>query len=104
MPTRARRTLAYAIALVAFLTALSSLWAMKVSMPDNVYISYGLPAPWLRHQLVTIAGAVDRWLIDQQALATDVALWIVVSAVTVAALDWLRGRSSRRRADAAREG
>ena len=49
-----------------------------VSYPDNVHTVHGFPFVWGTHQLVTIAGSVDYWMVSQITLALDTALWLTI--------------------------
>ena len=49
-----------------------------VSMPDNVQNLHGFPMIWGTHQLVTIAGPVDTWMVSINALIIDLVLWLAI--------------------------
>ncbi len=68
-------TLAASIAMIFFMV-----YGVAVSMPDNVYTRHGLPFTWGRHQEVTIAGPVDTWTVELNAMLGDLIFW---SAVTM---------------------
>jgi hypothetical protein len=66
---------AASIAMITF-----TVYGFTTSMPDNVYTRHGLPFTWGRHQTVTIAGPVDKWTVELNALIGDLVFW---SAVTI---------------------
>ena len=68
-------TVAASIAMIFFMA-----YGVTESMPDNVNTRYGLPFTWGRHQHVTIAGPVDTWDVELNALIGDLVFW---SAVTL---------------------
>jgi len=68
-------TVAASAAMIAFMV-----YGATTSMPDNVYTSHGLPFTWGRHQQVTIAGPVDTWTVELNAMLGDLIFW---SAITM---------------------
>jgi hypothetical protein len=68
-------TVAASITMIVF-----TVYGFTESMPDNVYTRHGLPFTWGRHQTVTIAGPVDTWTVELNALIGDLVFW---SAVTM---------------------
>ena len=68
------RKTAYQVA-VAFLSLVALIYGRSVSFPDNVHTLHGLPLNWGVHQLVTIVGPVDTWMVNPVNLALDIAFW-----------------------------
>ena len=68
-------TVAASVAMIVFMS-----YGFTVSMPDNIYTKHGLPFVWGWHQQVTIAGPVDTWAVELNALIGDLVFW---SAVTL---------------------
>jgi len=66
---------AASVAMIVFMV-----YGVTASMPDNVYIRHGLPFTWGRHQMATIAGPVDTWTVELNAMLGDLMFW---SAVTM---------------------
>jgi hypothetical protein len=54
------------------------LYGRSVSYPDNVHSLHGLPLIWGTHQLVTIAGPVDYWMVSITNLAIDLVIWLAI--------------------------
>ena len=65
---------------VSIMMIVCMVYGVTASMPDNVYTRHGLPFTWGRHQTVTIAGPVDTWTVELNALLGDLIFW---SAVTI---------------------
>lgn len=63
------------------LLLVSVLYGYKVTYPDNVHLSYGFPMRWGTHQLITIAGPVDKWTINLMSLFIDLIIWLAVIVV-----------------------
>jgi len=57
-----------------------TVYGFTVSMPDNVYTRHGLPFTWGKHQMVTIAGPVETWTVELNAMLGDLIFW---SAITL---------------------
>jgi len=68
------RKTAYQVA-VALLSLVALIYGRSVSFPDNVHTLHGLPLNWGVHQLVTIVGPVDTWMVNPVNLALDIAFW-----------------------------
>jgi len=69
----------YAVA-ASIMMIVCMVYGFTVSMPDNVYTRYGLPFTWGKHQRVTIAGLVDTWTVELNAMLGDLIFW---SAITL---------------------
>ena len=55
--------------------------------PDYVHTSFGLPFVYATHTSNTIAGPVDTWDVDLNALSADLAFWMVgMVAIVIASL------------------
>jgi hypothetical protein len=54
------------------------LYGRPVNYPDNVNNQHGLPMVWGTHQLVTIAGPVDYWMVNITNLAIDLVIWVAI--------------------------
>ncbi len=62
-------------AAVALLALAALIYGGPVSFPDNVHTLHGLPLTWGTHQLVTIVGTVDTWMVNLVNLALDLVFW-----------------------------
>jgi hypothetical protein len=62
----------------SILMVVALLYGRPVSYPDNVQNLHGFPLVWGTHQLVTIAGPVDYWMISVIKLAVDLVTWIAL--------------------------
>jgi len=69
--------------MICLLTGLSGI---ERNMPDFVHVDFGLPIPWRRHTLNTIAGPVDKWELNLVAFAIDLVFWLVVIGSIMMAL------------------
>jgi hypothetical protein len=67
--------------IIGVLTVVALTYGWITSYPDNVNLSYGLPLRWGTHQLITIAGPVDTWRVDLQALLVDLLVWVALLIV-----------------------
>jgi hypothetical protein len=67
--------------IIGLLTVAALTYGWMTSYPDNVNLSYGLPLRWGTHQLITIAGPVDTWRVDLQALLVDLLVWVALLIV-----------------------
>jgi hypothetical protein len=72
-----RVALGYTLA-VSILMVFSMVYGFTVSHPDNVYTRHGLPVTWGRHQLVTIAGPADAWVVNLNAMLGDLVIWLAI--------------------------
>ena len=63
------------------LLLMSILYGFRVTYPDNIHVWYGLPLRWGTHQLITIAGPVDRWSVNLMSLFIDLIIWLAVIVV-----------------------
>ena len=76
-----------ALVVIAIVWAIASFVAMTygvlVSWPDYVHTNFGLPFTFATHTSITIAGPVDRWDMDVNALAMDLAFWLIGMTVIV---------------------
>ena len=61
---------------IAVIMLIAMLYGRHVSYPDNVHDLHGLPLDWGTHQLVTIAGPVDSWMVGLTNLAIDLVFWV----------------------------
>ena len=81
------RSATLALVAIAIVWAVASLVAMTygvlVIWPDYVHTNFGLPFTFATHTSITIAGPVDRWDMDLNALAMDLAFWLVGMTVIV---------------------
>ncbi|MBN2334646.1 hypothetical protein JXL21_03735 [Candidatus Bathyarchaeota archaeon] len=50
-------------------------YGFPTSVPDNAYTSHGLPFTWGRNQQITIAGPVDTWTVELNAMLIDLIFW-----------------------------
>lgn len=64
-----------AIALI-MIAAMS--YGRHVSFPDNVHELHGIPLVWGTHQLVTIAGPVDTWMVNLTNFVIDLVIWLAI--------------------------
>ena len=71
----------YAQIAAAILMVVALLYGRPVSYPDNVHNLHGFPLVWGTHQLVTIAGPVDYWMVSIINLAVDLLVWIALILV-----------------------
>jgi len=83
------------------IAVLAVTWGSMFDWPDNVHVNYGFPFVWATHTLVTIAGPVDKWNVNVEALIMDLALWLGSMVIVTAALLYLRDRKRPR--DAAKQ-
>jgi len=58
------------------------IYGRSVNFPDNVHTLHGIPLVWGTHQLVTIAGPVDTWMVNVTNLVIDLVIWLVIILVT----------------------
>ena len=75
-----RKTVFQAAVVLLALAAL--IYGRPVSFPDNVHTSHGLPLTWGVHQLVTIVGPVDTWMVNLINLALDLVFWFGLVILT----------------------
>ena len=68
----------------AVLTILAVTWGIMYYWPDYVHANYGFPFLWATHTLITIAGPVDIWKVNLQALFIDLVFWLGLMVVAVA--------------------
>lgn len=65
----------------------SMTYGILVSWPDYVHTNFGLPFAFAIHTSNTIAGPVDVWDVNVEALAADLAFWLIgLIALTLATL------------------
>ncbi len=67
---------------VALIMIVAMSFGRTISYPDNVHQLYGLPLAWGTHQLVTIAGPVDTWMVDITNLIIDLLIWMAIVMLT----------------------
>ncbi len=72
----------------------SMTYGAQVSMPDNLYTDYGFPLSFATHTTVNIAGAVDQWAVDLNALTGDLIFWVLGMIALVVVLALLQRKSS----------
>jgi len=65
----------------SILMLVALLYGRPVNYPDNVNNQHGFPLVWGTHQLVTIAGPVDYWMVSLTSLALDLVVWIALIVV-----------------------
>lgn len=77
---------------VAFLvlTILGLTWGSEFDWPDYVHVNYGFPFVWATHVLNTIAGPVDKWLVDIVAITLDLVFWLGLMIFIIAVVMRLR--------------
>jgi hypothetical protein len=85
------RKLTLAVAAAAVLWATASVAAMTsgalVNWPDYVHTNFGIPFTFAVHTSSTIAGPVDTWDMDLNALTADLAFWLIgMIAIVLAGL------------------
>ena len=68
--------------LVAVIMLVAMVYGRKVSFPDNVHVVHGLPLVWSTHQLVTIAGPVDKWRVNMANMIIDLVFWASLIILT----------------------
>ena len=59
------------------LALLAMSYGSRVNWPDFVHVNYGFPLTFAVHTLNTIAGPVNKWSLDSNALGLDVLFWII---------------------------
>lgn len=69
--------------LITCLSVFCLTWGIGYDWPDFYHIDYGLPVTWGRHTLNTIAGPVDRWGAQIEALVLDLGFWLGLQIVGV---------------------
>jgi len=62
--------------IIAVVMLIAMLYGRHVSYPDNVHDLHGLPLVWGTHQLVTIFGPLDSWMVNLTNLAVDLVFWV----------------------------
>lgn len=80
--------------LIACLSVFCLTWGFGYDWPDFYHIDHGLPLVWGRHTLSTIAGPVDRWGVQVEALVVDLAFWLGLQVLGVYALLRVEHRGS----------
>ena len=55
-------------------TILALTWGLVFDWPDYYHVNYGFPFMWATHTLNTIAGPVDIWHVNLQALVFNLCL------------------------------
>ena len=75
-----RRTVYQAAVALFALAAL--IYGRPVSFPDNVHTLHGLPLIWGVHQLVTIVGPVDTWMVNLVNLTLNLVFWFGLVLIT----------------------
>ncbi|TFH14024.1 hypothetical protein E4H04_10965 [Candidatus Bathyarchaeota archaeon] len=53
-----------------------------VNYPDNAHTLHGVPLVWGTHQLITIAGPVDTWIVSLTNMALDLLIWVSLILIT----------------------
>jgi len=77
------------------LTILAVTWGIMYNWPDFVHVNYGFPFVWATHTLNTIAGPVDLWRVNLQALFMDLALWLGIMIVAVTLILQISSRKAK---------
>ena len=67
---------------IALIMIAALIYGRPVNFPDNVHTLHGIPLVWGTHQLVTIAGPVDTWMVNVTNLVIDLVIWLVIILVT----------------------
>ena len=57
------------------------LYGRPINVPDNMQTLHGFPLVWGNHQLVTIAGPVDYWMVNITNLAVDLVIWLAIIVI-----------------------
>ena len=68
--------------LIGVLAALSLSYGRPNNMPDNIQRLHGLPLTWGVHQIATIAGPVDYWIIRITFLMIDLFFWFLLVIIS----------------------
>ena len=87
--TPRKLTLALAAAAVIWGVAFvgSMTYGAIVNWPDYVHTNFGIPFTFAVHTSSTFAGPVDSWDMDLNALAADLAFWLIgMVAIVLAGL------------------
>ncbi len=92
--SRATVVVVAAAALWGALFLFSMTYGAQVIMPDNVYTDYGFPLRFATHTTVNIAGAVDLWAMNPNALLGDLVFWFLGMMAFVVVLALLHRKSS----------
>ncbi len=70
----------------AIVTLLAVSAGIQYDWPDYVHVDHGVPLVWATHTLSTFAGPADTWTVNLTNLAVDLAIWLAIMIVIVAAL------------------
>jgi hypothetical protein len=72
--------------LIQFLVGLLSVFLISFGrpyrVPDNIQKLHGLPLTWGIHQIATIVGPVDTWMVRVSYLVIDMVFWIFLVIVS----------------------
>ncbi len=72
----------WGVATIAFLT-----YSTNAGTPDNLHADFGIPLTFAVHTTSNIAGPIDTWNVDMNALAGDLAFWLIgLIAIVLAGL------------------
>ena len=67
-----------AVAVVWGVASVASMtYGALVVWPDYVHTNFGIPFTFAVHTSNTIAGPVDTWDVDLNALAADLSFWLI---------------------------
>jgi len=73
-------------------TIAATLFGAFYNWSDYVHTDYGLPLTWATHTTSTFAGPANIWTVDTTALAADLAIWLIIMIVAVAAIQLVADR------------
>jgi hypothetical protein len=72
----------YIQGLIGVLAVVSVSYGRPHNMPDNIQRLHGLPLTWGIHQIATITGPVDFWIIRILYLIIDMFFWLFLVIFT----------------------
>lgn len=86
-PRKFTLALAAVAAIWGVVSFVSMTYGSLVSWPDYIHTNFGVPFTFAVHTSSTIAGPVDAWDMDLNALAADLAFWLTgMIAIVLAGL------------------
>ena len=47
-------------------------------LPDNVRTLYGFPLTWGIHQINSISGPDNKWIVNTDSLLVDLTIWVII--------------------------
>ncbi len=87
------------LSIVTFMAVWSAITVFAISYgafynwPDYVHTDYGFPVTWGTHTTSTFAGPADKWTVDTNAMALDLAIWLIAMIVVVSLIYLFLGRT-----------